>query len=54
MPDITMCKSENCDMQNKCYRYTAKPDRLQSYADFSAFKKSNKCEFFWNDERIEE
>ena len=32
--DITMCMTENCPMKDKCYRYTAIPERIQSYSLF--------------------
>jgi len=25
MPDITLCKGENCTIKEECYRFTAKP-----------------------------
>lgn len=31
MPDITMCKGDGCGVRDNCYRYTAKPDKWQSY-----------------------
>jgi hypothetical protein len=34
MPDITMCKNDNCPLTVSCYRYNAKPSQLQSYAKF--------------------
>jgi hypothetical protein len=34
MPDITMCKNDNCPLTVSCYRYNAKPSQLQSYAMF--------------------
>lgn len=34
MPDITMCTSKTCERRGQCYRSTAKPDKIQSYADF--------------------
>ena len=36
MPDITMCRSSDCPKRSHCYRAQAKPDKLQSYSDFSA------------------
>ena len=36
MPDITMCCSSDCHKRSHCYRAQAKPDKLQSYSDFSA------------------
>ena len=40
MPDITMCIATGCSIKNSCYRYTAKPDKYQSYSDFSSFCNS--------------
>ena len=35
MPDITMCKNDNCPLTVSCYRYNATPSqRLQSYDYF--------------------
>mgnify|MGYP003403482642 len=35
MPDITMCKNDNCPLGVSCYRYNANPSKiLQSYAMF--------------------
>ena len=31
-----MCRSNGCPKRNHCYRAQAKPDKLQSYSDFSA------------------
>ena len=25
MPDITMCKGDNCELKNECYRHKAEP-----------------------------
>ena len=35
MPDITMCKNDNCPLGVSCYRYNATPSQhIQSYAKF--------------------
>jgi hypothetical protein len=34
MPDISMCKNENCIKKESCYRFNAIPSRYQSFADF--------------------
>jgi len=47
--DITMCMNENCKVKEQCYRYTAKPDKWQSYAMFST--EEEKCGYFWEDDR---
>lgn len=36
MPDITMCTSKTCERRGQCYRSTAKPDKIQSYANFTS------------------
>lgn len=35
MPDITMCSSKTCIDRESCYRWKAKPNYYQSYADFT-------------------
>jgi len=45
-----MCQPKDCDFKEKCYRFTAKPSELQSYADFSNKKP---CEYFWEDTKEE-
>ena len=42
MPDITMCLASECKIKNSCYRHTAKPDRYQSYSDYSVFCNKSK------------
>ena len=44
MPDITMCKNEQCKFRKRCERFTAKPSEQQSYALFKP--KSESCEGF--------
>ena len=41
MPDITMCKNESCKRKHTCYRYTATPDKYQSYAYFDCEADEN-------------
>ena len=44
MPDIAMCKDNNCSKKLFCYRFIARPDKyLQSY--FSDMKEDN-CKHF--------
>jgi len=39
MPDISMCKNEECIIKDKCYRYTAIPNPyFQTYAGFQPTK----------------
>lgn len=35
MPDITMCTSKTCKRRKQCYRTMAKPDKYQSFGDFT-------------------
>lgn len=46
MADITMCMSKTCPKRESCYRALAKPDRLQSYADFTEVCEKND-EYYW-------
>lgn len=53
MPDISMCKNDNCPLKEKCYRYTAEPSPYrQSYGLFPQ-PKDGKCEYFWDNEWYE-
>jgi len=44
MPDISMCKNENCLQKKTCYRYTAVPHIRQVYGDFKP-DETGKCEY---------
>ena len=49
MPDISMCKNENCESKKHCYRYTATPSQyMQAYMLFEG--KVSKCDMYWKDE----
>ena len=45
MADITMCKGENCDIREKCYRYTA-PVNPYGQSVFAPTEKP--CKHFWD------
>lgn len=51
MPDICMCRDEDCPQKGKCYRYMAKPSELQSYVvkTFREYPRTdpNYCGYFW-------
>lgn len=50
MPDITMCKDENCNKKEKCHRFTAIPWNFgQSYFMNSPRKKDGCVYFYPND-----
>jgi hypothetical protein len=45
MPDISLCKNENCLQKKTCYRFTAVPSRYQQvYGDFKP-DETGKCEY---------
>ena len=46
MADITKCKGEDCQIKEKCYRYTTNVSMYQSYFSESPIK-DNKCVMFW-------
>lgn len=35
MPDVTMCISKSCNKEGCCYRAMKKPDKYQSFEDFT-------------------
>ena len=48
MPDIAMCRDENCPSRLKCYRFVATPSKwLQSYGGFGRETGDEKCGSFW-------
>ena len=45
MPDLTICSNSECQFNEFCYRYKAKPsEHVQSYCRFEP--QDDKCEFF--------
>lgn len=48
MPDIAMCKNENCKIKERCIRYMAKPDpQYQSYVCINKkVDKPSDCELY--------
>lgn len=47
MPDISMCKDRACPSRDKCYRFKAKPDMLQSYGLFGRPEDADRCGYYW-------
>jgi len=47
MADISMCMNDFCDSRYQCYRYTAIPDKYQSYFLLEMMDSQN-CEYFWD------
>ena len=56
MPDITMCKGEDCPIKDNCYRHTANPSEfLQSWFVKAPIQDTTidefaVCEHFWNNQ----
>jgi hypothetical protein len=48
MPDITMCKGNDCPHKEKCYRFMATPDIYQTYF-MEPPNKENKCDYYWGE-----
>lgn len=44
--DITMCTSSTCQ-NRQCYRAMAKPDKYQSYADFTKLCAEKDYQCMW-------
>jgi hypothetical protein len=49
MPDITMCRGNDCPLKHDCHRYKAKPDKMwQAYFTNIPFEKDKgKCDKYW-------
>lgn len=47
MPDITMCTSSTCQNREQCYRAMAKPDKYQSYTDFTKLCAEKDYQCMW-------
>lgn len=48
MPDIAMCKGDDCPLKENCYRYKATPDYYQSYFLHPPYnKETEECSRFW-------
>ncbi len=51
MPDITLCRGDNCQMKNTCHRYLAKPFEFrQSYfmkPPIEIVEGEAKCKYYW-------
>lgn len=45
--DITMCTSSTCQNREQCYRAMAKPDKYQSYADFTKLCAEKDYQCMW-------
>ena len=46
MPDMALCKNEECPARKHCYRFTAESDCHQVYARFSVPPKRTRCEYY--------
>lgn len=53
MPDITMCKGEDCEARVTCYRFTATPSKYQSYFMENPGENGG-CEYYINQNRLNE
>ena len=47
MPDISLCKNEQCPSKDYCYRFTATPTpKRQSYTGFTIESDEVSCSYF--------
>lgn len=50
MPDISMCKNNNCPLKLACYRFTAPAnEHHQSYTTFNYNPITKECRGFYQD-----
>lgn len=47
MPDITKCNNEECPKKDTCYRYTSKPNEMQSFFVDMKPNEKGECEYYW-------
>lgn len=54
MPDITMCTSQTCKRREQCYRAITKPNKIQSYADFTSLcaDRDFRCQWIITDREV--
>ena len=52
--DGTMCRSEKCPWKYDCHRYTATPQRIQSYFIGGPTSDYNNCEYYWDNRLYED
>jgi hypothetical protein len=46
MPDISMCKGEDCPLKETCYRYTAESSDYQAYfTEVPYDTTTNSCDY---------
>lgn len=46
--DICMCRGEDCDMRESCYRYIVSPnDKWQTYFEETPLEKDSSCKYYW-------
>jgi len=48
MPDITMCRGNDCELKDNCYRHKAEPSEFrQSWFMKPPYESIFECEYFW-------
>jgi hypothetical protein len=52
MLDITKCRGTGCVLKNECYRYTAKPDKMQSFFVKPPLEDDGTCGYFWRKKKM--
>ena len=50
--DISKCEGGHCHLKNKCFRYTAIPDKYhQAYFAEIPIGAAKECKYFWPDNK---
>ena len=48
MPDITMCRGNDCELKDNCYRHKAEPSEFrQSWFMKPPYESILECDYFW-------
>ena len=58
MADIAMCRGENCEQREKCYRYTAPVSKyvqtVFTYTPMSIHPTMKSCPQFWDNKGMQD
>lgn len=52
MPDITMCKDNDCPKKEECHRFTAISDKIGQPYFLQTPRKGKHCVYYWPNNQI--
>ena len=53
MPDMNMCKGDDCPRKETCYRYNAipTPQHQAYFMETPLIIESGECDYYWGDDK---